>query len=243
MSIDTQLPLMAKAFRTTVTGDGRYEMVFRFQSMDELHAADDEWRADRLALREEVRITERQSKSLHNALVASCDSFSPPSSDALREALEQWKCDSCGGSGFYTQKWSKDRGSWTEQCKRCEGSGKHPIARQALSQPPTIAETGGATAAIETIIGKVIRGRKGTDDWFDLVEIEALCKQARSALSPVRSGEGLSKYPGLPMSDADLNRHYEASKYDRDFLVGSEVRQLIGEIRHYRALSAETGER
>ena len=40
-----QLPTMAKAFRTTLSGDGRYEMTFRFQSMEDMHAADDEWRS------------------------------------------------------------------------------------------------------------------------------------------------------------------------------------------------------
>src|SRR5690349_4241546 len=40
---------------------------------------------------------------------------------------------------------------------------------------------------------------------------------------------------GLPMSDADLDLHYGASKNDIVDLVGSEVRQLIGEIRYHRA--------
>jgi hypothetical protein len=41
----TGFPTMRTAFRTTVSGGGKYEMVFRFPSMDDLHAADDEWRA------------------------------------------------------------------------------------------------------------------------------------------------------------------------------------------------------
>lgn len=41
----TDMPIMRAAFRTTVSGDGKYEMVFRFPSMDAMHAADDEWRA------------------------------------------------------------------------------------------------------------------------------------------------------------------------------------------------------
>ena len=41
----TDKPIMRAAFRTTVSGDGKYEMVFRFPSMDAMHAADDEWRA------------------------------------------------------------------------------------------------------------------------------------------------------------------------------------------------------
>lgn len=44
MSIE-QLPLMAGAFRTTLSGLDRYEMIFRFKTMEEMHAADDEWRA------------------------------------------------------------------------------------------------------------------------------------------------------------------------------------------------------
>lgn len=41
----TDMPTMRAAFRTTVSGGGKYEMVFRFPSMDAMHAADDEWRA------------------------------------------------------------------------------------------------------------------------------------------------------------------------------------------------------
>lgn len=40
----TGFPTMRAAFRTTVSGGGKYEMVFRFPSMDDLHVADDEWR-------------------------------------------------------------------------------------------------------------------------------------------------------------------------------------------------------
>jgi len=39
------MPNLRAAFRTTVSGEGRYEMVFKFPSMDALHKADDEWRA------------------------------------------------------------------------------------------------------------------------------------------------------------------------------------------------------
>ena len=41
----TDMPTMRAAFRTTVSGGGKYEMVFRFPTMDAMHAADDEWRA------------------------------------------------------------------------------------------------------------------------------------------------------------------------------------------------------
>lgn len=53
---------------------------------------------------------------------------------------------------------------------------------------------------------------------------------AARAVAPVVQG-----YPGLPMSDAELSKHYEASKIDAVSLVGSEVRQIIGELRHHRA--------
>lgn len=40
----TDMPIMRAAFRTTVSGGGKYEMVFRFANMEDMHAADDEWR-------------------------------------------------------------------------------------------------------------------------------------------------------------------------------------------------------
>jgi hypothetical protein len=52
----------------------------------------------------------------------------------------------------------------------------------------------------------------------------------------------MDTYPGLPMSDADLTKHYEASKRDAVDLVGSEVRQIIGELRYLRAKGAESHE-
>lgn len=44
----------------------------------------------------------------------------------------------------------------------------------------------------------------------------------------------IEPYPGSPMSEKDMALHYEASKCDAVGLVGSEVRQLIGELRHSR---------
>ena len=41
--------------------------------------------------------------------------------DSLRKALGKWKCDSCGGA--YEKMIT---------CKRCGGSGLHPIAQEAL---------------------------------------------------------------------------------------------------------------
>ena len=43
------LSKMKRAFRTTCSGEGRYEMIFRFDSLDELHLADFEWREFRSA--------------------------------------------------------------------------------------------------------------------------------------------------------------------------------------------------
>ncbi|QUT04039.1 hypothetical protein KFK14_12870 [Sphingobium phenoxybenzoativorans] len=49
----------------------------------------------------------------------------------------------------------------------------------------------------------------------------------------------LTGYAGLPMSDADMTMFYEASKRDdAPPLVGSEVRQLIGELRYHRLAAA-----
>lgn len=45
-----EAPNLCSAFRTTLAGDGKYEMTFRFRSMEAMHAADDEWRAIRNAL-------------------------------------------------------------------------------------------------------------------------------------------------------------------------------------------------
>lgn len=52
----------------------------------------------------------------------------------LREALRKWKCDSCGGSGQYHNRWRDANGFVDEMitCKRCGGSGLHPIAQEAL---------------------------------------------------------------------------------------------------------------
>lgn len=46
------VPTLRQAFRTTVSGNGGYEMVFRFPSMADMHRADDEWRdmLERLAV-------------------------------------------------------------------------------------------------------------------------------------------------------------------------------------------------
>lgn len=42
---DRTLRLMAAAFRTTETGPDGYAMIFKFPTLEALHAADDEWRA------------------------------------------------------------------------------------------------------------------------------------------------------------------------------------------------------
>lgn len=43
--VQPALPLLAKAKRTFSTGGGKYEMAFRFAGMQDLEAADDEWKA------------------------------------------------------------------------------------------------------------------------------------------------------------------------------------------------------
>ena len=70
--------------------------------------------------------------------------------EGMETALRQWKCDACGGSGEYLNKsirYPDDMGpaSLVEEllpCKRCEQTGLHPIARQALaplkSDPPSL---------------------------------------------------------------------------------------------------------
>jgi len=45
----TDLPAMKRAFRTTHSGDGRFQMVFEFPSMAAMHEADSEWHAFRKA--------------------------------------------------------------------------------------------------------------------------------------------------------------------------------------------------
>ena len=67
--------------------------------------------------------------------------------------------------------------------------------------------------------------------------IQAFARHRIEALSQSR-GEGESvPYLGLRMSDDELTKHYEGSKRDVA-LVGSEVRQIIGELRHWRLLAA-----
>jgi hypothetical protein len=53
----------------------------------------------------------------------------------MRTALEQWKCEWCGGSG------KRHRAPWNiaipqETCSFCNGDGLKEIARQALSPTP-----------------------------------------------------------------------------------------------------------
>lgn len=64
--------------------------------------------------------------------------------------------------------------------------------------------------------------------------IQRVVAFARRALSSRPAGEAVA-YAGLPMSDLDLTLHYEASKNGIVDLEPSEVRQIIGELRHLRA--------
>lgn len=62
--------------------------------------------------------------------------------DRLRKALQQWKCPSCGGTGTYQQlgrhqkegKRKAPEGKWPDRviCKKCNGTGLHPVADEAL---------------------------------------------------------------------------------------------------------------
>jgi DnaJ-class molecular chaperone len=55
----------------------------------------------------------------------------------LIDALKQWKCPSCGGSGTYLNKsydWTGEKTEEKVPCKKCAGNGLHPIAQEALSQ-------------------------------------------------------------------------------------------------------------
>lgn len=66
-----------------------------------------------------------------NALPALLDE-----NDRLREALTNWKCPSCGGTGEYHQ---RGRNQPSEgriiTCKLCNGDGLHRQARAALEEP------------------------------------------------------------------------------------------------------------
>lgn len=61
----------------------------------------------------------------------------------LLDAIVQWKCPACGGTGKYHHRgwvpeasYQKDaRATFVNMivpCKKCEGHGLHPIAKQAI---------------------------------------------------------------------------------------------------------------
>lgn len=50
----------------------------------------------------------------------------------LKEALEDWKCPSCGGKKVYIHR-SRDNGNEIVPCKVCAETGLHPRAAQALA--------------------------------------------------------------------------------------------------------------
>lgn len=91
---------------------------------------------------------------------ARCDDILPwprealtaPSRDVLVEALEEWKCPSCGGSKEYLQRDAETPSGTKIPCKVCEGSGLHPTARQALSSTAP-RRTGELEEALEEIKG------------------------------------------------------------------------------------------
>lgn len=51
----------------------------------------------------------------------------------LVEALREWKCPSCGGCGKY-QPTGNHPGTPKIDCKVCETTGLHPVARAALAK-------------------------------------------------------------------------------------------------------------
>lgn len=66
-------------------------------------------------------------------------------SPMMYQALLQWKCPSCGGTGTYKHKGFNNRGVFNSTivpCKKCDGYGLHPIAKQAIRladhKPPLI---------------------------------------------------------------------------------------------------------
>lgn len=98
------------------------------------------------ALREGSRFPSGQPRmSLDKCREIALTAAEPFFADAarMREALEQWKCDACGGSGEYLNKalhYPADMGAPVLHedmvpCKRCEGHGLHPLARTALAEP------------------------------------------------------------------------------------------------------------
>lgn len=109
----TDMPTMRAAFRTTVSGDGKYEMVFRFPSMEAMHAADDEWRAALATPASDVapvaisQSTQRMAEILGTEWRARpplAQSVDPVAGHANteRDAIELFahlNCPSCGGSG------------------------------------------------------------------------------------------------------------------------------------------------
>jgi hypothetical protein len=52
----------------------------------------------------------------------------------LLAVIREWKCPACGGKGSYLQRGfaGEQFHSHHVQCKKCEGSGYHPIAREAI---------------------------------------------------------------------------------------------------------------
>ncbi|SES09025.1 hypothetical protein [Sphingobium sp. YR768] len=74
----TELPTMRAAFRTTISGGGKYEMVFRFPSMDAMHIADEEWH------------TFRASQEVEPAAPVKRDLTSGEDQEAARELVRWW---------------------------------------------------------------------------------------------------------------------------------------------------------
>lgn len=110
-----------------------------------------------------------------------------------------------------------------------------------MTTNPPAASDGRALSIAEQAVSNILKhyvlmGRVTRSDLRIAAEEGARLALANS--SPPASGAGVRSYPGLPMSDADLTKHYEASKSGLVAMVGSEVRQIIGELRHLRTQAA-----
>lgn len=76
-------------------------------------------------------------------LLTQIRSLSAPSDTrdtVLVEALQQWKCPSCGGTTKYTNR--SIYGTEVVPCRKCDDSGLHPIAAAALKKAALQARTG-----------------------------------------------------------------------------------------------------
>jgi hypothetical protein len=62
----------------------------------------------------------------------------------LTAALREWKCPACGGSGKYQQRGfvpgTTEFAEPIVNCRKCNGSGQHPIATVALKRAEEVTD-------------------------------------------------------------------------------------------------------